>query len=259
MNARFAPPTAPPASHPSVHAPWSAWRLHFERTAQRPLPEAGDLREQMPPAQARVVLEALARFQIGECGEGRIAREIHRAGLPHTDDDYAAALGLFIREEGRHARILASHIRGSGGQLLRDSWTRQVFSVGRRLAGPRTELVALMAAEIVGIAFYAEAARRLPPGPLSSSLRQIAGDETAHLDFHVAFFARQLRASPRFRPRFLALWMAAVGAGATLMVTDNRSALAALDIDPVALWRWQIRRAREIAGRVDAAAQVAPR
>ncbi len=236
MNAPVGP-ASPPLRVPSVHAPWTEWRSYFEQNASRPLPAAGDLRDRLDAATCRTLLPALARFQVGECGEGRIAREVYRAELAEIDDDYRAALGSFIREEGRHARILAAQIKASGGALLRESWTRRVFSVGRRVAGVRTELVALMAAEIVGIAFYAEVGRHLPPCPLRDALTQIAGDEQAHLDFHVAFFARQLRADPRWRPVFTALWMSAVTAGATLMVVDNRAALGVLGIDPAQLWR----------------------
>lgn len=247
MNAPLCSPRRPP----SVHAPWSAWRHHFEQNASRPLPSPGDLREVLPPETCRLLLPALARFQVGECGEGRIAREIFRADLPEIDDDYRAALGAFIREEGRHARILAAHIKTSRGTLLHDSWTRRVFSVGRRVAGVRTELVALMAAEIVGIAFYAEVGRHLPPCPLRDALVQIATDEQAHLDFHAAFFARQLRAEPRWRPVFIGLWMSAITAGATLMVLDNREVLRALGIDPAGMWRWQMRRARSVTRQID--------
>src|SRR5690606_41032393 len=104
---------------------WSCWRRHFEANAERPLPpiDATGVRASWRGPLAR----SLAIFQLGEAGEGRVAREIDKARLPGIDADYCASLKLFVREEGRHARILAGMVRALGGDLRRAAWTEHLF------------------------------------------------------------------------------------------------------------------------------------
>ncbi len=93
---------------------WSSWKSHFEDNVHRPLPGVA-----APPlgiAQHRALLQSVARFQLGESGEGRIAHEIDRTKLSGIDDDYRAALKRFIAEEGRHARILGTMVVALGGR-----------------------------------------------------------------------------------------------------------------------------------------------
>lgn len=93
------------------------WRRPFEDNQRRPLPEV-TLSADLAPAHRRALAWSLARFQIDEAGEGRIAHDIWRARLPGIDDDYRVALGLFVKAEGGHARILAATVRALGGRLL---------------------------------------------------------------------------------------------------------------------------------------------
>jgi hypothetical protein len=156
---------------------WKQWRSHFETQALRPLPAAPRDVLEIPAAWRAPLCASLARFQLGEGGEGRIAREIERASLPGIDDDYRAALKLFVREEGRHARILAGMVRSLGGTLLKASWSERLFVAGRRLLGLRLKLLVLLAAEVIGLGFYALLARRLGTGSIAEQLEQIAADE----------------------------------------------------------------------------------
>lgn len=95
---------------------WSDYLRHFEQNARRPLPEVR--LEPFEPAKARALARSLARFQLGEAGEGRIAHQIDTAKLPAIDDDYRAALKLFVREEGRHGRVLGLMVNALGGRLF---------------------------------------------------------------------------------------------------------------------------------------------
>lgn len=95
---------------------WSTWKQHFENNVHRPLPEVAV--PALEETQHRALLHSLAKFQLGESGEGRIAHEIDRTELSGIDDDYRAALKRFIQEEGRHARILGTMVAALGGRVL---------------------------------------------------------------------------------------------------------------------------------------------
>lgn len=215
---------------------WSSWRRHFEDNARRPLPAIEV--EGVPEAWRAPLMRSLAIFQVGESGEGRIVREIERSRLAGIDDDYRAALKLFVKEEGRHARILAAMVRGLGGSLRGTAWTDRLFVHGRRLLGLRLKLLVLLAAEVIGIGFYGLLAERLEKDcSIGRALRQICGDEEAHLEFHAAFFRGQT-ASPWRRALFSATWFVVAAAACGVVLVDHRPTLRALAIEgaPRRLW-----------------------
>ena len=207
---------------------WSRWKAHFERNRHRPLPSTVEALD-LPPAAVSALARSLARFQIGETGEGRIVGAVARCRMTGVDDDYRRALALFIAEEGRHARILAGLVRALGGELLGTTWTERAFAGVRRLAGIRFKLLVMFAAEVVGAGFYSGLAARLPPGATRSALEQMAGDEQAHLRFHRRFFAIQARHGWR-RLLFLAAWFPLAHAASLVVLWDHRQTLRALAI-----------------------------
>jgi hypothetical protein len=208
---------------------WKHWRSHFETQALRPLPAPPqDTLLTVSPQWRGPLCASLARFQLGEGGEGRIAREIERARLPGIDDDYRAALKLFVREEGRHARILAGMVRSLGGTLLRASWSERLFVAGRRLLGLRLKLLVLLAAEVIGLGFYALLARRLGACDIGEQLGEIAADEGMHLEFHADFFRGQIAGAGRWV--FRAAWWSVAGLACAVLLIDHRRTLRALEI-----------------------------
>lgn len=215
---------------------WKPWRLHFERNALRPLP-GSDPWDDVPAGAeggapgATVTRAALARslaiFQLGEAGEGRIARQIWKTRIPGIDDDYRVALGLFVKEEGRHARILAGLVKELGGELLGKTWTEGLFVSARRLLGVRLKLLVLLAAEIVGAGFYGLLADRVPA--VREALREMCVDEERHLAFHADFFRTQTTTAPR-RFVFRVVWAVGATAAALVVLADHRRTLRALGI-----------------------------
>ncbi len=215
---------------------WTGWRRHYETNASRPIPNVD------PPAlldeQRAALAASLARFQLGESGEGRIAHEIDRATLTGIDDDYRAALKLFVREEGRHGRILGLMVNALGGRLLGRQWTERLFVHGRRALGLRFKLLVLQAAEVIGITFYGVLAEALPDCGLKGALAEICADEEQHLAFHRDFFRRQLGLGG------LLLWCAwwpLAWTAALMVAIDHRHTLAQLGVG----WRRLFARAQE--------------
>lgn len=225
---------------------WSAWRQHFEDNAERPLPRIDA--SGIAAAWREPLARSLAVFQIGEGGEGRVAREIDRTRLSGVDDDYRAALKLFVREEGRHARILAAMVRALGGELRRAAWTERLFVRGRRLLGVRLKLLVLLVAEVVGLGFYGLLAERLGACPIGQALREVSDDEADHLEFHCDFFREQAR-GPVGRGVFLVAWSLVCAAACAVVLIDHRATLRALQIPLRQAARRLAGLAREVAAR----------
>jgi hypothetical protein len=220
-------PCVPPPS-PAPSGSWSRWKAHFERNRLRPLPPTAEAID-LPPDVGSALARSLARFQIGETGEGRIVGDVARIGMFGVDDDYRRAVALFIAEEGRHARILADLVHALGGELLEATWTARLFGRVRHLGGIRCKLLVMFAAEVVGAGFYRGLAAHLPPGPTRAALEEIAGDERAHLRFHRRFFALQAPGGWR-RLVFLAAWVPLAHAASLMVLWDHRRTLSALGI-----------------------------
>jgi rubrerythrin len=203
---------------------WQTWRRAFELRKDRPIPAVDDGSD-LPAAWVPVLAESLAVFQAGETGEGRVVAQARQAQWACIDDDYRAALTLFVAEEGRHARILGAQRRALGAEAAIAPWTESLFRWGRGCAGLRTKLLVLWSAEVAAIVGYEALADRLPPGALRSALREIIEDEREHLRFHTAFF----RAAAPPGPARLA---AAAG-----LAAGTAAATAVLWGDHRTLWR----------------------
>jgi hypothetical protein len=196
--------------------------------------DGAEIRAGLTPRQTDALARSLARFQIGETGEGRVVGAVAASEMAGIDDDYRVALALFIREEGRHAHILARLVRALGGQLLAATWTERAFVGVRRLGGIHGKLLAMFAAEVVGIGFYGALASSLPAGATRAALAQIARDERAHLQFHRRFFAVRAPRGWR-RALFLASFFPLAHVAGLVVLWDHRRTLRLLGISRLRL------------------------
>lgn len=190
-----------------MHTPhWNLWRSHFEANANRPFPAMPDT-----PTLTPVMLASLQKFQLGETGEGRIAKQIDHYQSLAINDDYRASLKLFIKEEGRHARILAGLLRAAGSDVLKGSASSSAFTIARGLIGVRFKLVVLLAAEVVASEAYPVLVHGASDPRTRLLLAQLADDEAHHMRFHQAFFTAALSGVKRFLfpPLFLAIVLVA--------------------------------------------------
>lgn len=216
---------------------WRAWREHFERNRLRPLPDLARAGAGLPPGWPAALIEALQVFQLGESRGGNLSAEIE--AVPGLDDDYRAAIKLFVGEEVRHGQLLALCLGGLGGRLITATWSESLFVAARRLLGVRFKLVVLLAAETVGLGFYRTLASRLPAGPLRTCLDELCADEVQHLAFHGDAF--------RGRRGFRLAWYPVVTAAGAVVIVDHRRTLRTLGV-PLG------EAARRIAGEIRAVA-----
>jgi len=213
---------------------WARWQRFFKARSDRQLPTLSD-----PVDYAEVpesVAKSLAIFQLGESGGGTIVEQARNSGIDGIDDEYVAALELFVSEEHRHAELLAICVRNLGGSLISKNWTASLFVFARRLIGLRLKVLVLLVAEVVGICYYQLLASRLPAGRLRSLLAQIVTDEHSHLRFHSSFLKTQTQTWWR-RLIFTGAWRAATVAAAVVVYLDHRAAMRDLGLSPATVWR----------------------
>jgi len=213
---------------------WREWKELFEGRRNRLLPVAEPLRvySELP----RSLAQSLAIFQLGESGGGTIIEQARASNLPQIDEHYGDAMALFVREENRHADILAVCVQQLGGKLINDNWTATLFVSTRRLIGLRLKVLVLLAAEVVGICYYHLLATRLPKSPIRSWLRELVSDEQSHLDFHCCFLNSQCDRAWK-RGLFILIWRATMVLAAIAVMIDHRAAIRDLGIDRRAIWR----------------------
>ena len=219
-----------------ITSEWRSWRRFFERRSGRTLPDLNVQEDYsgLPDSLSR----SLAVFQLGESGGGTIVAQSMESTLPGIDRDYSKAMALFVREENRHANLLAMSVRMLGGRLMRKNWTAKLFVFFRRLIGLRLKVLVLLAAEVVGLCYYHLLASRLPEGQIRRMLFDIADDEQAHLWFHCAFLQSQTR-HPLQRAVFVLTWRCTMFAAAVTVLLDHRAALRDLGISRTEVWeRW---------------------
>lgn len=206
---------------------WTQWRASFETRRERERPTIDDTSE-IPPELRPFLAASLARFQLGETGEGRIVADLRRRAIAwNLSPNYLEALRLFIAEEGRHAAILGDAVRALGGRTRAKSWSADGFARVRRLAGPGFELLVLLAAEVAALSFYGILAEHLPNGPLREAMREIAADEAVHLRFHVAFLRSALPSSI-IRHMVMTAWTGLGVVAGAVIVADHGTTLARL-------------------------------
>ncbi|MDH3431436.1 MAG: hypothetical protein OEQ14_15650 [Gammaproteobacteria bacterium] len=215
---------------------WRQWQELFESRSERRLPTPDDWPGyvDLPRSLAR----SLAIFQLGESGGGTIIEQARASELPHIDECYARSMALFVREENRHADILAICVQQLGGELIRKNWTARLFVSARRLIGLRLKVVVLLAAEVVGICYYHLIASRLPRTAMKDWLTELVADEQSHLDFHCCFLRSQ--ADRRWkRWLFVIVWRSTMLLAAVAVLLDHRAAIRDLGIGKRAIWqRW---------------------
>ena len=215
---------------------WRQWQELFEGRSERPLPTPDHCSgyANLPRSLAR----SLAIFQLGESGGGTIIEQARTSGLPQIDEHYARAMALFVREENRHADILAISVRQLGGELIRENWTARLFVSARRLIGLRLKVVVLLAAEVVGICYYHLIASRLPRSAMKTWLTELVADEQSHLDFHCCFLRSQTDRRWK-RWIFVMVWRSTMLLAAVAVLIDHSAAMRDLGINKKAIWdRW---------------------
>ncbi|MEJ3652675.1 ferritin-like domain-containing protein [Actinomycetes bacterium KLBMP 9759] len=227
------------------------WQREFEAAAAaRPADPDWARGARLPPALAA----SLQRFQVGEAGDGaNLIGKADRSG----DPGYATAVRLFVAEEQDHARMLGLLLNAGGVALIGSHWSDAVFVALRRALGLRTELMVLMAAELIALRYY-RALRDGAPDPL---VREVSGrilaDEERHVPFHVDRLRSGFATLPApARVLVAAAWWALFCGVAVVVAWDHGPALVATGVRRRVFLRDVLRLVRQVVGEVFAPAPV---
>jgi rubrerythrin len=205
-----------------------SWSAYFERNsvARTVAAPCGDVH--VPPALRAPLIRSLQRFQIGEQGDGTHLRQ---AAAATGDRDYERAIELFVKEEQRHARLLAGVLDRLEADLLRWHWSDVCFTLLRRLLGLRWEILVLRVAELIGRRYSQALAEHVPLPELRPIFGEIMRDEVGHIAFHTDFlesaFARQPLA---VRLAVCAAWWLFFQVVCLVVIWDHGSLLRAIDV-----------------------------
>lgn len=168
-------------------APWrsDSWVAYFERNSRSLLPLPWQRGPEWTEAEKAALVASLQDFQLGESSDGRHlqARAEAYAAL-RGDPAYAEAMAWFIREEQRHAAVLADFLSAARVPLRQRTCLDIVFRWLRRRAGLELFLCVLLTAEMVGKIYYGAVWRASGSALLRAICRQLLRDEMQHLRFH---------------------------------------------------------------------------
>ena len=204
-------------------SPYDRWRRYFEarrgRELDAPAGAAFEHRRGREP-----VARSLARFELGESGDGE---RIRRLAAASGDPAYARAIDLFVDEEKQHARWLGVLRERFGGERLESHWSDSAFVVLRHLGGLRREICVLLTAEVIALTYYRVLARSYADPLLQATCERILVDERGHVAFHRATLGSEFVHMPApARTAAVLAWRAFVNATVKVVAWDHREVLA---------------------------------
>jgi hypothetical protein len=211
------------------------WLNYFQHNRTHRLPVAWEQEVRVEPHLREPMIRSLQKFQIGESGEGRRLRG-HAAKT--GDPIYAETIGLFIKEEQEHARLMAEILKRLHAPLLTGDWTDHCFMFMRRWFGLHQELLVLLLPEMIAKRYFLALRDGTQDPVLRTVFEQILRDEDGHVAFHVEYLRRAFeRLSFSQRIAAQVLWRFLFRGACVVVMLDHRAVLSACGVRPAAFWR----------------------
>lgn len=188
----------------------------------------------LPESLRTALVASLARFEVGESGEGR---RLKAGALSTGDPDYCRAITLFLDEEHDHAAWLGKLINALGGAHLAGHWSDGAFVLLRHMGGLQTELMILLVAEMIAQVYYPALRDGVPDPDCRAVFAQICRDEDGHVAFHRAFLRERFRRQSGIeREATRALWYALFRAACVVVLLDHKAVLREVGVSPGEFW-----------------------
>ena len=156
------------------------WKEYFRQNQNHFANIDFDMHDCLSIGEQSVISPSLQQFQKGESSEGR---HLFAFAKQFEDPEYLECIRFFIREEQKHASILAAFMHKYDIPLIKGHWVDGVFRWLRKAGGIQNTVSILLVAEIIAKVYY----RALHDATESDLLRkiclQILRDEEEHIRF----------------------------------------------------------------------------
>lgn len=162
-----------------------------------------DAVDQLNREERNCIHDALQQFQKGEHSEGK---HLFNYAKKFGDPEYIEAIKLFIKEEQKHAIVLAKYMDIHRIPRIKEYWIDNVFRGLRKFAGLENTLIVLVTAEIIAKVFYRSLNDATNSVLLRKICRQILQDEDQHLAFQAFTLNHFYKTSPRWKQIITRSW-----------------------------------------------------
>lgn len=151
----------------------------------------------------KLIWSSIQQFQKGENSEGK--HLIHHA-KNYQQDDYVAAIKLFIKEEQMHAQLLGLFMKMEGIPKIKKHWIDSGFRWIRNLMGLELSITVLVTAEIIAAVYYRGLKGATKSGLLAQICNRLLKDEEKHLEFQ-AYAIAHINRHAVFITRLIKKWL----------------------------------------------------
>jgi hypothetical protein len=160
------------------------WLNHFEYHAEHCRQIPAGVSDHLTAEEQRLISGSIATFQLGEQSDGAtLRRAAQRFARSHEMPSLARIFELFVREEQRHAALLADFMEDHRIALKRRDWTDRVFRRVRKLGGFELCVYVLITAELIGKVYYRALEAATGCQRLKVLCRILVCEELAHVGF----------------------------------------------------------------------------
>ncbi|NET39203.1 MAG: hypothetical protein F6K19_45740 [Cyanothece sp. SIO1E1] len=161
------------------------WREYYEQNAKSLIDIPWACGAELSDNERLAIVVSVQGFQAGESSEGRHLYRYAEAYTKKTgDDEYLAAIKLFIAEEQRHARDLARFLQQNDIPTITTTLPDRVFRRLRHIfGGLEISIAVLITAEIIAKVYYGALRQATDSVVLHRLCDQILRDEQKHVEF----------------------------------------------------------------------------
>ncbi|GAB1857534.1 hypothetical protein MHTCC0001_23700 [Flavobacteriaceae bacterium MHTCC 0001] len=147
---------------------------HFDNILNCPLDKELSLNE------IHIIEGSIQQFQKGENSEGK---HLIAYAQKHGDKSYLETIKLFIKEEQKHALVLAKFMKANNIEKIKDHWVDNTFRSLRKLTALENSIIVLLTAEIIAAIYYLALRECTTSKTLKAICDQILLDEEMHINF----------------------------------------------------------------------------
>jgi len=156
------------------------WREYFLRNQNHFADINFEDHDWLSVEERAIISSSVQQFQKGESSEGR---NLFAFAKEMADPEYLDCIKLFIREEQKHAGVLASFMNKFQIPLIKGHWVDRVFRWLRKTGGIQNTVNILLIAEIIAKVYYRALHNATKSVLLKRICLQILSDEKEHIRF----------------------------------------------------------------------------